>query len=108
VVGTINLSYGPFYRIETDEEVMQLQVQSREMWGKARRNSYQGLFPAVKAYEEWIGGETSKGIKFTTDVPPDPSTSCILGQVQWSGERLGVRIEDGYAKIKVLDINYYP
>jgi hypothetical protein len=101
------LSYGPFYRIDTDE-VTELQIRSKEIWGKARRNIYQGINPAVKAYTQWIGGETARGIVFTTEVPPDPDSWAPPGQVQWSGERPGVYVEDDYVKINALEIDYYP
>jgi hypothetical protein len=39
-----------------------------------------------------------RGIEFTTAVPPDPYHPAF---VFWSGEREGVRNEDGYAKISV-------
>jgi hypothetical protein len=48
--GVTNLIYGPFYRIETDEEVVESQVQNKEIWGKVSRNFYQSPYPKVKAY----------------------------------------------------------
>jgi hypothetical protein len=102
-----DLIYGPFYRCDT-YEVTKLQVESKEIWGKARRNFYQGINPAVKAYIQWKGGETSRGIIFTTEIPPDPDSYAPPGQVQWSGERPGVYREGDYVKIKVLKVDYYP
>jgi hypothetical protein len=101
------LTYGPFYRVETDE-VARLQVQSNEIWGKARRNIYQGINPAVKAYKEWNAGEGSRGVKFTTEVSPDPDSFAPPGQVQWSGDRHGVHQRDDYVIIQVVEIDYYP
>lgn len=100
--------YGPFYRIETNDEVTKLQVQNKEIWGKARKNIYQGLYPAVKAYTKWKGGETAKGIIFTTEVKPDPPDYAPPDEVQWSGDRPGVDREGDYVKIKALEIAYYP
>ncbi len=101
------MTYGPFYRIETDE-VAKLQVQSKEIWGRARRNIYQGINPAVKAYTQWNAGKGSRGIKFKTEVPPDPESFAPLGQVQWSGDRPGVCRNGDYVIIQVIEINYYP
>lgn len=63
---------------------------------------YQSDIPKVKAF---IGilPDHKKGIEFTTNVPPDPNTPPH--RVSWSGDRPGVRTEDGYAKLKVLTIN---
>lgn len=99
--------YGPFYRIEPDE-IAKLQVESKEIWGRARRNIYQGINPAVKAYTQWNAREGARGIKFTTDVPPDADSFAPPGQVQWSGERPGVRREGDFVIIKVIEIEYYP
>ncbi len=98
--------YGPFYRIEADGEVSKLQVENKEIWGKVSRNFYQSAYPKVKAYTKWIGGESAKGIIFTTEVAPD--TNAPPGWALWSGEREGIIIDGEYAKIKVLEIDYYP
>jgi hypothetical protein len=100
------LIYGPFYRIETDEEVAKSQVESKEIWGKVSRNFYQSPYPKVKAYTRWIGAETAKGITFTTDVAPD--ANAPPGWALWSGEREGISLDGEYAKIKALEIDYYP
>lgn len=71
------------------------QEASGEMWGAAPR---WGGFPAVQAYTRRLQpGE--RGVEFETDVPPDPGSPP--GQAHWRGPRPGVRLEDGYAKIKV-------
>jgi hypothetical protein len=106
VSGVAKLIYGPFYRIETDEEVAKSQVESREICGKVSRNFYQSPYPKVKAYTRWIGGETAKGIIFTTDVAPD--ANAPPGWALWSGERDGISLDGEYAKIKALEIDYYP
>jgi hypothetical protein len=107
ILGGFFLTYGPFYRIETNE-VARLQVQSKEIWGRARRNIYQGINASVKAYTEWNAGEGAKGVKFTTEVPPDPDSFAPPGQVQWSGNRPGVYPKGDYVIIQVLEIDYYP
>ncbi|PSB04261.1 hypothetical protein [Merismopedia glauca] len=98
--------YGPLYRIETDPTAIKLQIQSKEIWGKVPRNYLQSINPQVKAYTRWIGGQGSRGIKFMTDVPPDPGTPPHLAL--WSGDRSGVYTEGDYAKIRVTEICYYP
>jgi hypothetical protein len=100
------LIYGPFYRIETNEEVAKSQVESKEIWGKVSRNFYQSPYPEVKAYTRWIGAATAKGIIFTTDVAPD--TNAPPSWALWSGEREGISLDGEYAKIKALEIDYYP
>lgn len=102
--------YGPFFRFITPtqtEEDIETQLQSKEIWGKPPRNFYQSEIPKVQAYIKPMSGvNKNEGIIFTTDVPPD---SCSPpGTAYWSGPREGVRIEDGYAKIKVLTIARYP
>jgi hypothetical protein len=104
--GVTNLIYRPFYRIETDAEVVESQVKNKEIWGKVSRNFYQSPYPKVKAYTKWIGGESAKGIIFTTDVAPD--NNAPPGWALWSGEREGIIIDGDYAKIKVVEIDYYP
>ena len=44
-------------------------------------------------------GVTAKGIEFTTKA--DLDLGLPRGVILWSGERAGVRTEDGYAKINV-------
>jgi hypothetical protein len=100
------LIYGPFYRIETDYKVIRLQIESREIWGAAPRNTYTSDFPQVQAYTEWIAGNTARGIRFMTEVPPNPDTP--RHRAIWSGERPGIYTEDEYVKIKVTEIDYYP
>ena len=85
------MQYGPLYRIETDHSVASLQVQSKEIWGTVGRNNKQGLFPRVRAYTNEPEGEDVKGIKFMTDVLPDPNTPPQFAF--WSGNRPGVLIE---------------
>lgn len=104
--GAINLIYGPFYRVETDEEVIRLQIESREIWGAAPRNTYASNFAQVQAYTKWIGGDTARGIRFMTEVSPNPGTPPH--RAIWSGDRQGVYVEGEYVKIKVIEIDYYP
>lgn len=80
------------------------QVQSLEIWGRPSRNLYQSNIPKVKAF---IGKlpKGSKGIEFKTNVPPDPQTPP--NWAIWSGDRPGVKTEDGYAKLKILSIEVF-
>ncbi len=87
------------------EEDIEMQMKSLEVWGKAAQNYYQSDLPKVKAYVGKLP-KGKKGIEFTTDVPPDSNTPPHLAV--WSGNRLGVITEDGYAKLKILTINRYP
>jgi hypothetical protein len=80
------------------------QISSLEIWGKAAHNVYQSNIPKVKAFVGKLPKNTS-GIEFTTDVPPDPHTPPYLAT--WSGDRPGVKTEDGYAKLKVLTIDAF-
>jgi hypothetical protein len=105
-VGATNLIYGPFYRVQTDEKVTRLQIESREVWGAAPRNTYASDFAQVQAYTEWIFGDLAKGIRFMTEVPPNSGTPAH--RAIWSGDRPGVYIEGEYVKIKVTEIDYYP
>jgi hypothetical protein len=73
----------------------QRQIISQEIWGGIPRNGYE---PKVQAY---LGSlpTNANGIEFTTETAPD--IGCPRGQAFWSGERNGVRVEDGFAKIAV-------
>lgn len=85
-------------------EDIEKQVQSLEIWGRPARNLYQSNIPKVKAF---IGKlpKNQNGIEFTTDIPPDPNTPPH--RVSWSGNRPGVKTENGYAKLKVLTIDVF-
>jgi hypothetical protein len=100
------LIYGPFYRIETDDEVMRLQIENKEIWGASPRNTYSSDFPQVQAYTKWIAGDTGKGIRFMTEVQPNSGTPPH--RAIWSGDRPGIEREGEYVKIKVTEIDYYP
>ena len=97
--------YGPYYRIKSSsqtEEDIRKQLQSKEVWGEVPRNIFKSDIPKVKAYSNPPEGKNIKGVMFWTTVPPD--SGGIPGKPTWSGGREGVRIEDGYAKIKVINI----
>jgi hypothetical protein len=81
------------------EEDARKQIASQEMWGTECRNTASGLFPAVKAWRNQIDRKSQRGIEFITTVDPDPNNHPHFAY--WSGDREGVRNEDGYAKIKV-------
>jgi hypothetical protein len=60
--------------------------------------------PKVKAYLGYLEmskstGAKELGLEFVTEVRPDRCVPPPL--VYWSGEREGVHIEDGYAKISI-------
>jgi hypothetical protein len=96
-----------YHRTETDSqstEDAKKQIASQEIWGGPARNFHNGHIPKVKAYTGYLPLMSNrrtkdKGIEFTTAVEPD--YGCHPNIPTWSGEREGVRNEDGYAKIKV-------
>lgn len=85
-------------------EDIEKQIASLEIWGRSAHNVYQSDIPKVKAFVGRLP-QGKQGIEFTTDLPPDPNTPPYLAT--WSGNRPGVRTEDGYAKLKVLNIDKY-
>jgi hypothetical protein len=89
---------GVYHRYITPTQTktdIEMQLKSREIWGKAAQNVYQSDIPKVKAYVGKLP-QGKAGIEFTTDVPPDPNTPPYLAT--WSGDRPGV-------KLKVLTLN---
>ena len=98
----------PYYRVkspsQTDEDI-EKQIKTKEIWGAKSRNFNRSHIPKVKAYTEWRWGKDTIGIVFWTDVAPD--VGCIPGKPTWSGPREGVKVEDGYAKIKVTKIEKF-
>jgi hypothetical protein len=92
-----------YHRRETDVATAQKQLASQEMWGGPTRNYMGSDTPKVKAYLSTaiLAEDRSKQrsrIEFTTAVPTDSYHPVFA---YWSGDRPGVRNEDGYAKIKV-------
>lgn len=99
---------GVYHRYITPTQTktdIEMQLKSREIWGKAAQNVYQSDIPKVKAYVGKLP-QGKAGIEFTTDVPPDPNTPPYLAT--WSGDRPGVKTEGAYAKLKVLTITRNP
>jgi hypothetical protein len=99
---------GVYHRYITPTQTktdIEMQLKSREIWGKAAQNVYQSDIPKVKAYVGKLP-QGKAGIEFTTDVPPDPNTPPYLAT--WSGDRPGVKTEGAYAKLKVLTITRHP
>jgi hypothetical protein len=92
-----------YHRKQTDVETAKKQIASQEIWGGPCRNYMGSDIPKVKAYVNELpfmsdGKTKTTGIEFTTMVKPDSYHPVFA---YWSGEREGVRNEDGYAKIKV-------
>jgi hypothetical protein len=95
----LSLLYGPFHRLQSptqDNHTAQLQVQSQEIWGRARRGSD---IPQVQAYTGPLP-MGANGIEFTTRVAPDPQQPP--GQARWTGPRPGVTIQDDFCRISVV------
>jgi len=91
--------FGPFHRLESPSQtvdVAQLQERSGEIWGRAPYNSH---VPKVQAYARPLP-EGARGIEFYTDVAVDSGGHPLL--VEWSGPRLGVRVENDFAKIRCV------
>jgi hypothetical protein len=92
-----------YHRRETDLETAQKQIDSQEMWGGPCRNYMGSDIPKVKAYcnQSMLTEDRVKErsrIEFTTEVQPDSYHPVFA---YWSGDRDGVRNEDGYAKITI-------
>lgn len=97
-------TYHRFLSSSQTQEDIAKQIETLEIWGQPARNFYQSNIPKVKAFVGHL--PTGKeGIEFTTNIPPDPNTPP--NWATWSGNRPGVRTEDGYAKLKVLTIDIY-
>jgi hypothetical protein len=84
-------------------DVARKQIASQELWGGPPRNYLGSDIPKVKAYWNRLPLLSDRqtqmsGIEFTTTVEVD---SYHPKFAYWSGDREGVRNEDGYAKIKV-------
>jgi hypothetical protein len=62
---------------------------SGELWGRARRNVFAGLIPAVKAWEGPLP-HNAIGVEFYTDVPPDPWS--VPGWPEWTEGQPGVSV----------------
>lgn len=68
--------------------------------GELRGHPSMGSFiPNVKAYRGRLP-EGTRGIEFTTAVPPDLGSA--RNRVDWLGQRTGVRVEGDIAKIDVV------
>jgi hypothetical protein len=96
-----------YHRRETDLEILQRQIASQEMWGGPCKNYMGSDIPKVKAFwnERILQEDRAKNrsrIEFKTKVQPDSYHPVFA---YWSGDREGVRNEDGYAKITV-EITY--
>ena len=96
-----------YHRIETKSQTpdtARLQIEKQEIWGRPCQNFYYSDIPKVKAFLNQLPTRKDlpiqeRGIEFTTKAEPD---RCVPPPfVFWSGDRDGVRTEDGYAKIKV-------
>jgi hypothetical protein len=96
-----------YHRTETDSqsaEDAKKQIASQEIWGGPARNFHNSHIPKVMAYTGYLPltndqRTKQKGIEFTTLVKPD--NGCHPNIPTWSGDREGVRNENGYAKINV-------
>jgi hypothetical protein len=86
-----------------DVATARAQIASQELWGGPPRNYMGSDIPKVKAYWNRLPllndlQTKESGLEFTTLVKVD---SYHPKFAYWSGDRAGVRNENGYAKIKV-------
>lgn len=79
---------------QTDADAVR-QVASGELWGRPARGSN---IPKVKAWAGLLPGGRA-GVEFTTDLTPDHDSIPWLPT--WSSRRSDVRLEDGFAKIRI-------
>lgn len=92
-----------YHRIESPTQTSEdakRQEESKEIWGRPARGSDT---PKVKAYVGKLPAN-ARGVEFTTDVEPDPSTPP--GHAFWSGPQSGVRVHESseFVILKVLTI----
>ena len=89
---------GVYHRVSTTTQTLQtavLQVNSREVWGRARQ---QGRFPAVKAYLGPLPA-TDDGIEFETEVVPSSGGSAPRKTQVWY-------LADGHARAHPSDPSF--
>jgi hypothetical protein len=80
--------FGPFHRrSEARPDENEVICWTGQVWGRARRNFYAGLVPAVKAWDGPLP-EKAVGVEFYTDVAPDPWSAP--GWPEWTLGRPGV------------------
>jgi WD40 repeat protein len=96
-----------YHRLEAPSqtiEMAELQEERLEIWGGLSRNYHNSEIPKVQAH---LGSlpKGSRGIEFTTNIPPDLGSHPAI--VQWSGSREGLIIEGDIAILKILTINNF-
>ncbi len=107
---TANPSTQVYHPVETSTQTQAtaaLQVQSMEVWGRARKNG--GAFPSIHAY--W--GPLPKGmngIEFMTNVPPTHPSPSMAIWVHGYHPDIGLRQNgsDCFAVIRVTTISKVP
>jgi hypothetical protein len=87
-----------FWRFAKLEEIMLVRT-SNELWGQPMRNTFCSDTPKVKAFTGRLPAH-QLGFEFQTIVPPDQNIPP--GVAYWSGPRLGVVVEEKWAKIRVI------
>jgi hypothetical protein len=90
-----------YHRLESPtqrKETARQQIQSQEIWGKARKPPYASYTLQVKAYKGPLP-PGARGIEFSTEALPD--NCCPPYAASWSVGGYGVRSEGGFAKISV-------
>ncbi|MDV2997446.1 MAG: hypothetical protein N4J56_007151 [Chroococcidiopsis sp. SAG 2025] len=92
-----------YHRIESPTqtpEIAKYQEASQEIWGRPARGSN---IPKVKAYVGKLPAN-ARGIEFTTDIEPDPSTPP--GYAYWSISQSGVevRVNENGEELAILRV----
>jgi HEAT repeat protein len=96
-----------YHRLESSSqtiEVAKLQEESLEIWGGVSKNYSGSKIPIVKAHRGFLP-KGSRGIEFTTNIPPDSETRPPFAY--WNGNREELTIKGDMAILKVLTVNNF-
>jgi hypothetical protein len=109
-VQSVNPATQVYHRVETRTQTPATaarQVQSMEVWGRARKNG--GAFPSVHAYWGPLP-PGANGIEFTTNVPPTHPSPSMAVWVHGYHPDIALRQNgaDVFAAIPVTTISKVP
>jgi WD40 repeat protein/HEAT repeat protein len=96
-----------YHRLESSSqtiEIAKLQEESLEIWGGVNKNHSGSEIPIVKAHKGFLP-KGSRGIEFTTNIPPDSGTPSTFAY--WNGNREELTIKGDMAILKVLTVNNF-
>ncbi|MDT0530454.1 polymorphic toxin-type HINT domain-containing protein [Micromonospora sp. DSM 115977] len=95
--------YGPYHRLKSPtqgDDVAAQMSEGGELWGNVSRVSFQDR-PMVQAYRGALPAG-KRGVEFYTPVKPLSPRNSPPGEARWVAGMPGVRVEDDYAKIKII------